>query len=97
MVTAIHMDNLYAEIVEYAESEPELIPVFLDVGIGQHRAPSKKIPFFRVGEIRVPETVLKEDLRDCVFPANINIVVIAFIPKNKASTELLNVVEKGNK
>lgn len=94
MSTAMKMNDLKEQIERYVKDEPDLIAILTPVGIGTNSAPTKKNKYFKVGEVQVPTSVLKEEYRGSVLPNGINIKTIAFVPRELASDELLNIVDK---
>ncbi len=93
MATAITMKILKEEMETYIKTDPDLIPILTQVGIGTHKAPSGKNRFFKAGEVRVPASALKEEYQGSVLPKEVNIKTIAFIPRHLASDKLLHIVD----
>jgi hypothetical protein len=93
MSTAMKMEDLKEQIDAYVKDEPDLIPILTSVGIGVNNAPTKKNKYFKVGEVQVPASALKEEYRTSVLPHGVNIKTIAFIPRHLASDELLRIVD----
>lgn len=87
------LEEFEEQTKKFCSSNPEMIPISLDVGYGMHYVPSKKKPYFRLGEVRVPSEVLKDELCDDLGKIrNIKIRIFAFIPKemlNERAIELL--------
>ena len=94
MSTAIKMNDLKKQIETYVKDAPDLIAILTPVGIGSNNAPTKKNKYFKVGEVQVPASALKEEYHGSVLPKGVNIKTIAFIPRELASDELLNIVDK---
>ena len=94
MSTAMKMDDLKEQIGTYVKDEPDLIAILTPVGIGSNNAPTKKNKYFKVGEVQVPASALKEEYHGSVLPKGVNIKTIAFIPRELASDELLSIVDK---
>ncbi len=97
MANVSSMKELSRVAKEWTDSEEnrDMIPVFLDHGSGMHYAPSKKVNSFRMGELTAPAGLFKEELRgDLRTVRNLTIRVLAFIPRELASDEVIKIAEK---